>query len=127
VNDSELDELEQAVQQTLSQLEPTVSSAYEAHRKESVQMFERKIRTIRWLTALFLVMDVAAMVAAATFLQFATSTQMMIWCAILFMVAFESTILIKLWYWVMTSKLSVLRELKQLELRLAAQQPEGKQ
>ena len=127
MNDNELNELEQAVQQTLSRVEPAVGSQHEARRKESVRMFEGKVRSVRWLTGLFLAVDIAAMVAAAVFLQFATSTQMMIWCAILFIVAFESTILIKLWYWIMTSKISVLRELKQLELRLAGQRPEEKQ
>jgi uncharacterized protein (DUF58 family) len=127
VNDTEPDDLEQAVQQTLSRVEPTGGSDYDARRKESVQMFEKKIRTVRWLTGFFLAIDIAAGVAAAVFLQYATSTQMMIWSAIMFMVAFESTILIKLWYWVMTSKLSVLRELKQLELQLAGQRKEEKQ
>ena len=87
-------------------------------------MFENKVKTVRWLTALFLVINIAAMVAAAVCLQFATDTRMMFWCAIMFIVAFEGTVLIKLWYWVMTSKISVLTELKHLEMLLTRQRQE---
>ena len=37
------------------------------------------------------------------------------------LVAFETTILVKLWYWIVNSKLSALRELKLLRLDLALQ------
>jgi hypothetical protein len=76
---------------------------------------------------LVLVVDIAAMIAAAVFLQYATSTRMMIWSEIMFMVAFEGTILIKLWYWVASGRISTLKELKQLELLLAAQHRETRQ
>jgi len=31
----------------------------------------------------------------------------------------DSTVLIKLWYWIMNNKLNVLKELKQLQLQIA--------
>ena len=31
----------------------------------------------------------------------------------------DSTVLIKLWYWIMNNKLNVLREMKQLQLQIA--------
>ena len=37
------------------------------------------------------------------------------------LVGFNSTILIKLWYWTMYTKFEVLKELKQLELQIAEQ------
>jgi len=33
--------------------------------------------------------------------------------------ATDSTVLIKLWYWIMNNKLNVLKELKQLQLQIA--------
>lgn len=127
MSNDELNEIEQALRQAWSGSEPTAGPYGDVLRQKIVRMFERKIKAIRWTTGLFLAIAIAAMVAAAAFLHFATSTEMMIWCALLFIVAFDSTILIKLWYWVITSKMSVLRELKQLELQLAAQRPEEEQ
>jgi hypothetical protein len=126
VSENDLDELETAVQQSLSQIEPMDDSQADANRRESIQMFEKQVTKARWITGLFLAIEIAAMVAAAVFLQYATSTQMMIWCVIMFLVAFEGTILIKLWYWVISSKIRVLKEIKELEILLAGQLREKK-
>ena len=40
---------------------------------------------------------------------------------VIFILAFETTVLIKLWYWVVNTKLGVLREVKLLRMDLAAQ------
>lgn len=39
----------------------------------------------------------------------------------IFILAFETTVLIKLWYWMVNTKLGILREVKLLRLDLAAQ------
>jgi len=39
--------------------------------------------------------------------------------AIFFIIGFNSSILIKLWYWVVDAKLNVLKETKQLQLQIA--------
>jgi Family of unknown function (DUF6768) len=122
-----MDEFEQQIEKSLSRLEPADASKHRDCREESVKMFENRIRNVRRLTVFFLVVDIAAMVAAAIFLQLATSTRMMIWCAIMFMVAFEGTVLIKLWYYVVSSRISVLRELKHLETLLTGQLREKEQ
>lgn len=122
-----MDEFERQIEKTLNQLKPADASKHRDCREESVKMFENRIKKIRRLTFLFLVVDIAAMVAAAVFLQLATSTRMMIWCAIMFMVSFEGTVLIKLWYYVVSSRISVLRELKHLEMLLAGQLREKEQ
>jgi hypothetical protein len=49
-----------------------------------------------------------------------TDTKSLIGYGILLLVAYESTVLIKLWFWVANSKLSVLKEIKQMRLDLAA-------
>jgi hypothetical protein len=42
---------------------------------------------------------------------------MLCW-VIFFMIGFNSTILMKLWYWVADTKLNVLKEMKQLQLQV---------
>ncbi|MHC4591973.1 MAG: DUF6768 family protein [Planctomycetota bacterium] len=49
----------------------------------------------------------------------ATSTKSMFMYAILILIMYEGTILIKLWYWVVNAKYVVLKELKELELQVA--------
>jgi len=122
-----MDDVERALQTALSRTRPSEESVEQAKREESVGTFERKVRMIRWVTWFFLVVDILAMGAAAVFLQYASDARMMIWCAILFVVAFEGTILIKLWYWIVTSKISVLKELKRLEMLLVHERRENKQ
>ena len=39
--------------------------------------------------------------------------------SVLFILAFETTVLIKLWYWVVNTKLAVVREVKLLRMDLA--------
>lgn len=119
-----MDELEKAIEKSLNQTEPSDSSKDQICREESVHMFEKRVRKARVITWSFLAIEIAAMIAAAVFLQYATSTRMMIWCAIMFLVAFEGTILVKLWYWVVSSKISLLTELKQLEMLITAQHRE---
>jgi hypothetical protein len=48
----------------------------------------------------------------------AGTTRALIFCAILMLVAYETTVLVKLWYWVVNNKLAVLKEIKLLRLSL---------
>jgi hypothetical protein len=54
-------------------------------------------------------------------LRFASDTKGMLCWVLFFMIGFNSTILIKLWYWVVSSKYKIIEELKQLQLQIADQ------
>jgi hypothetical protein len=53
--------------------------------------------------------------------SFLAATEVRSWIlwAVLFLVVFQATVLMKLWYWVVNGKLTVLREIKLLRLDLA--------
>jgi|GEM_PF-2916438 len=88
---------------------------------EVTDEFRGKLKKLqRWMFAQLLVF-VAAMVFFA--MRFLESNHEMLWIAfgVLFLMAYESTVLIKLWYWTVNTKISVVRELK--EMRLASGTP----
>jgi len=43
----------------------------------------------------------------------------MIFAAVITLIGYNSTILMKLWYWVVSTKLNILKEIKQLQLQIA--------
>jgi hypothetical protein len=54
------------------------------------------------------------------------STKALLFSGILIFVFFETTILMKLWYWIMNNKISVLKAIKQIELGGAAADNDGR-
>jgi len=88
-------------------------------RSEITKTFDDKLKMVRYMTWSFLVIDVVIMVVAANRFRYTNDIKTMIMLAIVFLVGFESSILIKLWYWVVNNKLSVLKEIKRLELQIA--------
>jgi hypothetical protein len=91
-------------------------------RKETVQMWRdmnlRRAKIIFWI---YFLLSIGMMIGGYIGLRFATDTRGMLSWVIFFMIGFDSTILMKLWYWVVSSKLKVLEEIKQLQLQIAEQ------
>jgi hypothetical protein len=91
-------------------------------RKETVQMWRnmnlRKAKIIFWI---YFIASIGMMVGGYVGLRFATDTKGMLSWVIFFMIGFNSTILMKLWYWVVDTKINVLKEVKQLQLQIAEQ------
>ncbi|MFA5251188.1 MAG: DUF6768 family protein [Phycisphaerae bacterium] len=93
----------------------------ETARKETVQMFDdnmRKVKIVYWICIL---LCLGMMGTGYIGLRSAADTRDMLLCVILFMIGFNSTILMKLWYWVVSSKYKVLEEIKRLQLQIAEQ------
>lgn len=78
----------------------------------------RKIERITWVYLLG-----SLIVAWWCVRQFLAADDVRSWIlwSVIFILAFETTVLIKLWYWVVNTKLGVLREVKLLRMDLAAQ------
>jgi len=95
----------------------------EALRKEIVQMFEDKLKKVKLWTWAFMLIDVIIIAGGISSLLvnllITKNTNAMIISAVVVLVAHEGTVLIKLWYWVLSSKYAVLKELKQLQLQVA--------
>ena len=89
-------------------------------RTKLVGTFEAKMRKVE--RYLWVYMCVCCWLAAFTLFHFlqSSSTKALLFCGILMLVFFETTILMKLWYWIMNNKISVLKAIKQIELGGAA-------
>lgn len=94
-----------------------------ARRKEIEQMiFEKynsdmkKVKNIYWF---FFILCIGMMIGGYIGLCSAGNTKSMLLWVIFFMIGFNSTILMKLWYWVVNTKLNILREMKQLQLQIS--------
>jgi hypothetical protein len=94
----------------------------ETLRKEIVQMwYEKNLRKTKLVFWIYFLLSIGMMVGGYIGLRLATDTRGMLSWVIFFMIGFNSTILMKLWYWVVDTKLNVLKEVKQLQLQIAEQ------
>jgi uncharacterized protein DUF6768 len=90
-------------------------------RSQAIDAFQARGRSLaRTMFAWLLVCLIFAVIEIWLFFK-TTDVHSWILFAVLFLVMFESSVLIKLWYWVVNSKLGILREVKLLRMDLAAQ------
>ena len=115
-----MNDLEKELKKVLGQNGNFNASKNETLRKEIVQMWADKnllrARIVFWI---FFLLSIGMMIGGYIGLRSATNTKEMLSWVIFFMIGFNSTILMKLWYWVVDTKLNVLKEIKQLELQIA--------
>jgi hypothetical protein len=94
-----------------------------ARRKEIERMifqkFQKDMFKIKIVFWIFFVLSIGMMVGGYIGLRSANDTKAMLCWVIFFMIGFNSTILMKLWYWVADTKLNVLKEMKQLQLQVS--------
>ncbi len=87
-------------------------------KKKTVDVFSARMRKVERLVWIWLILCVCLGLFA--YLRFqspsTTSTKALIGYAILILIAYESTILLKLAYWILNVKLSLLKEIKLLRL-----------
>ena len=93
-----------------------------ARRKEIERMIFHKfqndmfkVKVVFWI---FFLLSIGMMAGGYIGLRSADDTKAMLCWVIFFMIGFNSTILMKLWYWVADTKLNVLKEMKQLQLQV---------
>jgi hypothetical protein len=87
--------------------------ASEAAVSEYVSGLKRTERVL-WI---YLMICVAVAVFAGEHFVFATSNKAMMGCGIAFLVALETTILVKLWYWIVNTKLTLQKEIRQSRIQ----------
>ncbi len=88
-------------------------------KNEIMGEFDNKVKTVKWITWMFLVIEIAIMIAASNYFFVATSTKNMLLAVVLFLIGFNSTILMKLWYWIVNSRIRVQKDIKELKFLLA--------
>jgi hypothetical protein len=88
-------------------------------REESAERFRNKLRTTKIVTWAFLAFDVVGMIAAANVWARVSDVRYMVAAAVLFLLFFEGTSLIKLWYWVVHTRVTLQHEMKELQLQVS--------
>ena len=118
-----MDDFEKKLGELLSDESDLAGRMDEAARKEMTQMiFEKfeldmfKVKVVFWI---FLAVSTAMMVGGMIFLTLEKGVRGMLFAAVIALIGYNSTILMKLWYWVVSTKLSILKELKQMQLQMA--------
>ena len=120
-----MDKLEKELTELLKNESGLEASKDETARKEIAQMegfFERFVTNVqraRLVFWVFFLLCLGMMVGGYIGLRYAGNTKEMLSWVIFFMIGFNSTILMKLWYWVVSTKLNILKEIKQLQLQIA--------
>ena len=90
-----------------------------AAREQLQEEFRRKRKRLMWITWGTLVFEGAQMAFFVLLFALASSTKILIALAALFIASFEITVLMKLWYWVVHTRLLLIREVKEMRLELA--------
>jgi len=118
-----MDELEKQLKKVLEKNGVFDVSKSETSRKEIKQMifqkFEGDMSRVKVVFWIFLVISAAMMVGGMLFINHEKGTRGMIFAAVITLIGYNSTILMKLWYWVVSTKLNILKEIKQLQLQIA--------
>ncbi len=88
-------------------------------RTQIAETFRGRFRWLAWLAVFYrIVFLIFAVIAAIQFFR-VDGTRELIAYATLFLISIVATAFIKLWYWMLLIKNSVIREIKRLELQIA--------
>lgn len=92
----------------------------ETIRKEMTQMwYDKSLRRTKLIFWIYFLLSLGMMAGGYIGLRFATDTKGMLSWVIFFMIGFNSTILMKLWYWVVSTRINLQKDLKELQLQIA--------
>lgn len=114
-----MDEFERQLRQVLSGDESFDTQRSDALREDVARMYDDKLKTYKWVTWGFLALAMIEMMVLAGAFFVVDNTKLLLAFAVMFLVAYESTVLMKLWYWTMNVKMSTLKEMKELQLQIA--------
>jgi hypothetical protein len=115
------DKFEFELKQTLSGSVPLTESRMEEMRNELARAFEAKKRKVKlWFWGYMVLVVLVGLYCYARFEQTENLKTALLW-AIGVLVMYESTVLMKLWYWIVHTRLSLVEEMKQIQIQLAEQ------
>ncbi len=113
-----MDEMEDELRRTLAGAGRFDAEKSQSVRKETLQMFDQKLKRYRWFTWACLAVYTVISICAIEVMIFASSTKVLIICAAIILAMGQLEVLMKLWYWIMNNKLTVLKEIKELQLQI---------
>jgi len=86
-------------------------------------MFQKKLKTARIITWVGIgiggVLEVTGLVGLVLSMFFANTIRPMVLFGVIALSGGQFHLLAKLWYWIVNSKLNMLKEIKQLQLQIA--------
>lgn len=91
----------------------------QAARELLQEEFARKRKRITWILWAFLAFEFWQMAIFLTIYTQVSNAKLELALAVLFIISWEVTVLIKLWYWVVHTRLLLVREVKELRLEVA--------
>jgi hypothetical protein len=90
-------------------------------RSQAIGAYRGKKRKLLRTAGTYLVLLIFLSWVCLRLFNRSTDVQSWVFYAVLFLALYESTVLIKLWYWVVNTKLDILREIKTLRMDIAVQ------
>jgi hypothetical protein len=94
----------------------------EIARKEALRMFENKILIVKVLTWIAIAVSLGLMIGGAVAISGGKIDGMLIGL-LFFYVGVELQLLMKLWFWIVHSRITIQKDLKELEMRLMERLP----
>lgn len=115
-----MDNFEKELKKVLEQKGDFDVARSETLRKEIVQMWcDKNLLRAKLVFWIFFLLSIGIMVGGYIGLSSAANTRGMLSWVIFFMIGFNSTILMKLWYWVVHTRINLQKDLKQIQLQIA--------
>ncbi len=113
-----METFEAELKRALSSPVPLPPSELAGLNRQISQSYARRRRQTGYVTYVYLALDLVAMIVLFALFFYTSDLKFCILYAIGLLICFESTVLMKLWYWVVHSKISTMRELKLLQLQV---------
>lgn len=113
------DQLDKLLQQALAPSGRYNTQRAESVKREVTRMYEEKLK--HWSSVIWTLLAIDAAFIVGGIIAFALSSEVkvLIGSAAVVLWAFMSTVLMRLWYWQIDTKFSVLKELAELRLQTA--------
>jgi len=99
--------------------EPLDGAAGEEFRQALLRRFERARKKLVIHATAWIAVGIVLVFAGVYGLLSSVSTRSMLLATAILLIGYESTVLIKLWYWTVDSKLAMLKEIKRLQILAA--------
>jgi CHASE2 domain-containing sensor protein len=113
------DKLDQLLKEALG-----AQGDYDAEKAQTIAqgviaMYENKLKVWGHLIWQLLIIDLALIVGMIGLFIFSSSLKVLIGSATIMLLAFLSSIFMRLWYWQIDTKYSILKEITEMKLQLA--------
>ena len=113
-----MNDFEKELRKAFTDEERFDSRKSETVKKEVVEMYDKKRRILIIISWVFIGLQILEMMIAAGLFFVFDSTKVMILCAVWFLAAYESTILAKLAFHIISARWKILEEIAQLRLEI---------